>query len=135
MDSNLKEQEVSTKEFLTETAKFFQNIGKSWRLLMIGLLSGAIISFVMDIVNEKETNYIATVSFNLDIGGGSSQSMNQMSGFATAFGVGGFQQNQSGDLLSGANFPTLAKSRIVFEKALMTNVIVEGDTGRALQET
>jgi hypothetical protein len=129
MDNNLKEQEVSTKEFLAETAKLLRSIGKSWRLLMIGLLSGAIVSFVMDIVNEKETNYIATVSFNLDISGGSSgQNMNQMSGFATAFGIGGFRQSQSGDLLSGANFPTLAKSRIVFEKALMTNVVVEGDT-------
>jgi hypothetical protein len=127
MDTNLKEQEVSTKEFLSQTIRFFRSIGKSWRLLMIGLLSGAIISFVVDIINKKEINYIATVSFNLDIGGGS-QNMNQMSGFATAFGIGGLPQSQSGDLLSGANFPTLAKSRIVFERALMTNIVVGRDT-------
>lgn len=127
MDANLKEQEVSTKEFLSQTFNFVRSIGKSWRLLMIGLLSGAIISFILDIVNEEEKKYMAAVSFNLDIGG-ANQGTNPMSGFASAFGLGGMQQNQSGDLLSGANFPTLAKSRIVFEKALMTNVVVEGDT-------
>lgn len=128
METTLKEQEVSTKEFLKQTIQFVRNIGKSWRFLMIGLLLGAIISFVMDIVNRKETNYIAEISFNLDIGGGGSQGMGQMSGLASTFGLGGMQQSQSGDLLSGANFPTLAKSRIVFEKALMTKVVVAGDT-------
>lgn len=127
MENTLKEQEVSTKEFLKQTIRFVRNIGKSWRLMMIGLLAGAIVSFTLDIINEKETDYLATISFNLDIGGGG-PGMGQMSGIADAFGIGGMQQNQSGDLLSGANFPTLAKSRIVFEKALMTNVVVGGDT-------
>ncbi len=127
MNTNFKEQEVSTKEFLSQTFNFIRDIGKNWRLLMIGLLLGTIVSFVLDIINEEEKKYMASVSFNLDIGG-SNQGMNPMSGFATAFGLGGMQQSQSGDLLSGANFPTLAKSRIVFEKALMTNVVLDGDT-------
>lgn len=128
METNLKEQEVSTKEFIKQTIKFVQDIGKSWRLLMIGLLLGAIVSFILDIVNQKETSYQATISFNLDIGGGGSSGMGQMSGIADVLGVGGMTQGQSGDLLSGANFPTLAKSRIVFEKALMSNVVLAGDT-------
>ena len=128
MENKLREKEVSTKEFLRQTVEFLEKIGKNWRILMIGLLSGAIVSFIKDIVNEEETEYIATISFNLDIGGGGNQGMNPMSGFATAFGLGGIQQNQSGDLLSGTNFPTLAKSRIVFEKALMADVVVDGDT-------
>jgi hypothetical protein len=60
MDSNLKEQEVFTKEFLTETAK--PKILVKAEGLPIST-SYFIISFVMDIVNEKETNYTATVSF------------------------------------------------------------------------
>lgn len=129
MNNQFQEQEVSTKEFIKKTVEFFQSIGKSWRLLMIGLLTGALVSFILDIVNKKETDYVATISFNLDIGGGaSSNAMGQFGGLASAFGVGGGQQSQTGDLLSGSNFPVLAKSRIVFEKALMTNVVVEGDT-------
>lgn len=130
MMNQSQEEQISTKEFLKKTFAFFKVIGNNWRLLMIGLLTGATISIIQDIINKKETTYDARIVFNLDIGGGGGgNAMGQFGGLATAFGVagvGGMQQNQGGDLLSGSNFPALVQSRIVYEKALMMNVEVYG---------
>lgn len=120
-----QEEQISTRDFLLKIVDFFQAIGKGWRLLLIGLATGALIGVIRDVVTQKEPVYTSTLVFNLDIGG--TQNGNAgLGGLASVFGMGGMQQAQGGDLFSGANFPALVQSRAVYERALMTDVVVDG---------
>lgn len=126
---NLTEEQITTKEFFLKLISFFKVIGSKWRILMIGLLLGAILSIIQDAITKKPTKYEAKIVFNIDIGGGG-VGTNQLGGLAATFGLGGGipQAAQGGDLLSGTNFAALLQSRIVFERALMKEVNVKGKT-------
>lgn len=127
---NIKEEQITTKEFFLKLINFFKVIGSKWRILMLGLLLGAIASIIQDLINKKETKYEAKIIFNIDIGGGGAASTSQLGGLAASIGLAGNipQGAQGGDLLSGTNFAALLQSRIVYERALMKNVQVNGKT-------
>lgn len=120
----IQEEYISTKDFLIKVVKGIRNLWTFWRFLTIGLLMGSSVTIVYDTVKKKETIYGAKMVFNLELGGGSSN-MGQLAGLTSAFGLGGSVQ-QSGDLFSGSNFVELLTSRIVFERALLKEVDIDG---------
>lgn len=118
----VEEQKVSTKQFLQNTFNFFKLISKEWRLLMIGLVGGGIISNVQDYFTENEKSYRASMVFQLEIENGGNAG--GLGGFASLMGVGGAAGG--GNLFSGANFPAMVHSQKVLEKTLLKTVEVNG---------
>ncbi len=128
MSDNIQivEDSISTKDFILKVFNFFKLISKNWRLILIGLLAGTSISLVIDLMSKKKTNYRSTIIFNLELGGGGGNS--QLGGLASAFGIMGNNNLSGGELFTSQNFPTIVLSRAVFERALMKNVEVDGDS-------
>lgn len=120
------EGQLSTRELLESTFRFFRLIGTNWRLWTAALLLGAILSLLKDSFTEKKMTYRATILFNLELGGGNGAS--QLGGLASAFGLGGGNTASSGELFTSQNFPTIVRSRAVMERALMKTVVVDGDS-------
>ena len=120
----IQEEYISTKDFLVKVVKSVRNLWSFWRFLTLGLLFGSLSTIIYDMIEKKETIYGAKMVFNLELGG-SNTNMGQLAGLTSAFGLGGAVQ-QSGDLFSGSNFTELLTSRIVFERALMKEIEVDG---------
>lgn len=120
----IQEEYISTKDFLVRVVKAVRNLWMYWRVLTLGILLGAIATIVYDMVKKKETIYGAKMVFNLELGS-SNSSMGQLAGLTSAFGLGSPVQ-QSGDLFSGSNFMELLTSRIVFERALLKEIDIDG---------
>ncbi len=120
----IQEEQVNTKELLKKTIQFLREVGKEWRLLLISLALGSLISLLMDLQEVKETEYVGEIQFNLETGGGGG-GFGGLGGLAGAFGmnVGGATSN---DLFSGGNFNLLVGSKALYEKALMKEVLING---------
>lgn len=122
--NKIQENQISTEDFFKKVFVFFGVLGKNWRLLLIGFTIGALIALISDYITVKKTQYRASITFNLELG--SSGSAGQLGGLASALGVGAMGQAQSGDFFSGSNFPKLIQTLVVYEKALMKEVEVNG---------
>lgn len=120
------EGQLSSRELLESTFRFFNLIGRNWRIWSSALLLGAVLSLLKDTFTEKVVTYRATILFNLELGGGSGVS--QLGGLASAFGLGGGNTVNGGELFTSQNFPTIVRSRAVMERALMKTVEVDGDS-------
>ncbi|MFT7247922.1 MAG: hypothetical protein ACI8UX_002047 [Psychromonas sp.] len=123
---NNSENLVSTKELLNQFFDFLDLLASKWRLWLATLLGGACLSLAIDLTLDKVTTYRSTIIFNLELGGGAGQGA--LSGFASAFGMGGGNTASGGDLFTSQNFPTLLRSRAVMERALMKTVVLDGDS-------
>jgi hypothetical protein len=120
----IQEEQISSKELILKVIHLRELISNQWRLLMIFMAFGALLSLLLDWKKYKETQYNAEIIFNLEVGnagGGGGELM----GLASAFGFGG-NNNRSSEIFSGENFNQLVQSRIVYERALMKEVIVNG---------
>lgn len=119
---HIDENKISTKKFLQNFFGFIQVLGRNWRLLMLGLLLGACFSLIKDISSEQVNNFRATIIFKLEVesGGG----MGDLGGLGSLMGVGGANMG-GGDLFSGQNFPAIVQSQTVYERALMSTVMVD----------
>jgi hypothetical protein len=122
-----QESYIATKELLLNIFSFFDLIFSKWRIWMIAMMVGVVISLIIDLTDEKVIDYKANIVFNLELGGASSNS--QLGGLASAFGLPSMSGGgSSGELFTSQNFPTIVRSRAVLERVLMKDVVVNGDT-------
>ncbi|MFN3589989.1 MAG: hypothetical protein ACK4UP_11465 [Spirosomataceae bacterium] len=121
----LQEDYISTKDFLIKVIKGIKKLWSYWQFLCIGMVLGSLTTLISDLANKREEVYGAKMVFNLEIGGQGSD-MGGLSGLTSSLGLGGSTQ-QSGDIFSGMNFVELITSRIVFERALLKEVEINGN--------
>ncbi len=121
-----QEKFIATKELLLNIFSFFTLIFSKWRIWLSAILIGTIISLIIDLTQERVINFRSTIIFNLELGGTNASS--QLGGLASAFGIGVQSGGSSGELFTSQNFPTIVRSRAVLERALMKDVVVDGDT-------
>jgi hypothetical protein len=122
----IQEEQISTKDLLKKVIGVFKLIGSEWKLLLISVGIGTLISILLDVKDIKETDYIGEIQFNLESGGNGQNPMSGFGGLANAFGMGGMGAATSNDLFSGGNFGLMVSSKALYEKALMKEVTVGG---------
>lgn len=123
----IQEEQISTKDLVHKIINVLKLIGNEWRLLLIGISLGTLISILMDVKELKDTEYTGEIEFNLESGGATQTGgLGGLGGLASAFGVGGMGGATSNDLFSGGNFSLVVGSKTLYEKALMQEVIVGG---------
>jgi uncharacterized protein involved in exopolysaccharide biosynthesis len=125
--SQTQEEIISTKDLIIKILNIFKLISSNWRLILIAAGLGSATSLLFDVKSFKKPIYQASITFNLE--NGSAGGANDMANFASAFGMGGMGGMggaKSVDLFSGENFWEILKTRIVIEKALMTEVNLNG---------
>ncbi len=122
----MQEEQVSTKDLIKKIIGIFNLIGSQWKILLISVGIGTIVSILLDAKDIKETEYVAEIQFNLESGGGGQNQMGGFAGLAGAFGMGGMGGASSNDLFSGNNFGLMISSKTLYERALMKEVIIGG---------
>lgn len=120
----IQEEQINTKDLIKKVIGVFTLIGNEWRLLLISIALGTLISILLDVKELKDTDYTGEIQFNLEAGGGQQMNLGGLGGLAGAFGMGGGVT--SNDLFSGGNFGLLISSKTLYEKALMQEVLVSG---------
>ncbi|MBA4850102.1 hypothetical protein [Emticicia sp. BO119] len=120
----IQEEQISTKDLFQKIINVFRLIGSEWKLLLIGIAVGTLLSILMDINNFKESQFYGEIQFNLESGNPNQGGMGGLAGFANAFGMGGMGGAQTNDLFSGGNFGLVISSKALYEKALMKEVMV-----------
>lgn len=122
----IQEEQISTKDLIKKIINVFILIGNEWRLLLISISVGTLISIILDIKQLKDTEFTGEIQFNLESGGNTQGGFGGFGGLAGAFGLGGMGGTTSNDLFSGGNFGLVVASKTLYEKALMKEVIVGG---------
>jgi hypothetical protein len=122
----IQEEQISTKDLIKKIIGMFNLIGSQWKILLISVGVGTLISIMLDVKDIKETEFIGEIQFNLESGGNGQNQMGGLAGLAGAFGMGGIGGATSNDLFSGGNFGLMVSSKALYEKALMKEVIVGG---------
>lgn len=121
----IQEEQISTKDLFKKIIGVFRLIGSEWRLLLISIALGTLISILLDIKNFKESQFYGEIQFNLESGSANQNQIGGFAGLANAFGVGGMGGGaQSNDLFSGGNFNLVIASKTLYERALMKEVTV-----------
>ncbi len=121
----IQEEQINTKDLLKKVIGVFKLIGNEWRLLLISIALGTLISILLDVKELKDTDYTGEIQFNLEAGGGQQMGLGGLGGLAGAFGIGG-GGTSSNDLFSGGNFGLVISSKTLYEKALMKEVLIGG---------
>jgi hypothetical protein len=118
-----KSDEISIKELLEKTKKWFYYLLSKWKIIILAGIIGASLGLVY--ATSKKPIYKATLSFALEDekgGGGLGGAL----GLASSFGIdlGG----SGGSIFTGSNLTELFKSRSMVEKTLLSPVVVDGKT-------
>jgi len=120
----IQEEQINTKDLIKKVIGVFKLISNQWRLLLISISLGTLISILLDVKELKDTDYTGEIQFNLEAGGGQQMAMGGFGGLAGAFGMG--MGASSNDLFSGGNFGLFISSKTLYEKALMQEVLIGG---------
>lgn len=120
----IQEEQINTKDLIKKVIGVFKLISNQWRLLLISIALGTLISILLDVKELKDTDYTGEIQFNLEAGGGQQMAMGGLGGLAGAFGMG--MGAASNDLFSGGNLGLFISSKTLYEKALMQEVLIGG---------
>jgi len=120
----IQEEQINTKDFIKKVIGVFKLISNQWRLLLISISLGTLISILLDVKELKDTDYSGEIQFNLEAGGSQQMPMGGFGGLAGAFGIG--MGTASNDLFSGGNLGLFISSKALYEKALMQEVLIGG---------
>jgi hypothetical protein len=120
----IQEEQINTKDLIKKVIGVFKLISSEWRLLLISISLGTLISILLDVKELKDTDYTGEIQFNLETGGGQQMAMGGFGGLAGAFGMG--MGTASNDLFSGGNLGLFISSKTLYEKALMQEVLIGG---------
>lgn len=119
MSQNIKDEQVSTKEFFLSVFKYLNFLGRNWQILLSALIVGTVYDTINNSLLESADTYSGQTTFHLELEGGGGQ--NNLGGFASAFGIN-TSQAQGGSLLSSSNFEAIVLSVNVFQNAFMREV-------------
>jgi hypothetical protein len=119
MSQNIKDEQISTKEFFLSVFKYLNFLGRNWQILLSALIVGTVYDTINNSLLESADTYSGQTTFHLELEGGGGQ--NNLGGFASAFGIN-TSQAQGGSLLSSSNFEAIVLSVNVFQNAFMREV-------------
>lgn len=122
----IQEEQLTTKDLIFQFIGILKQLSKEWRLLLIGACLGGLLSVAYDLKEYRETLYWGEVSFNLESGNQSNNTLGAFAGMASAFGIQGGGAGGSSDLFSGINFGVVLNSRALYDRAFMKEVTVNG---------
>lgn len=113
--------EISLKQIFITGSSFYFYLLKKWHIILAFVVLGGVLGLIY--ANSKKVSFIATCTFVLEDGGGSS-AMGQYAGIASMVGVdlGG----AGGGIFQGDNLLELYKSRSMLEKTLLSEVEIDG---------
>jgi hypothetical protein len=122
MNTNEQEadEQVSVKQVFAAIRKGFNYVKSKWKLIVFFAFVGAIAGFIYSI--EKKTVYTASCTFVID-DGNKKGALSELAGIASLSGLG---QNSVGGVFQADNILELYKSRSMIEKALLSEVVIEG---------
>lgn len=117
---NNSEEEISLKELILKFLDWFQYLKSKWIIIFIMSLFGGVLGLSYSYI--KKPVYTATLTFALEekSAGGASGINSIASSFGLNLGSG------EGGAFAGENIIELMKSRLMIEKTLLSNVIIEG---------
>ncbi|NRT10961.1 Wzz/FepE/Etk N-terminal domain-containing protein [Flavobacterium sp. 14A] len=113
--------DISLKEVVIKGKEWFDHLLSKWKLILIVSSLGAFLGLTYSFISKPL--YKANLSFVIEddkAGGGLSSAMGLASTFGIDLGGGG------GSMFSSANLIELFKSRSMVEKALLSNVSLDG---------
>ncbi|WP_048903610.1 lipopolysaccharide biosynthesis protein [Pedobacter sp. V48] len=112
--------EMSLKEVILISLKWFRYLVSKWKIILLFGLLGGIIGFICSLYNKPV--YISSSTFVLEESNGNGGGLGQYAGIASMVGIdlgGG-----GGGIFEGDNLPELYKSRSMILKTLLTTVNV-----------
>src|SRR5690606_38603634 len=101
--------------------KWWNYLLSRWRIILIVGVFGGALGLLYAII--KKPVYVATATFVLEDSG--QGGTNQYAGLASIMGVN--LGNAGSGLFSGSNIQTLYQSRSMLQKALMSEIVIEGE--------
>jgi hypothetical protein len=119
--SELRQDQFSVEAFLLKGLKFLPFLKKHYKFISIGLILGGLIGFGIEIYRSKNLSHTSEIVFILDNEGSSGGGLSEI---ASTLGFGGFMGNSS--MFSGENFKELLKTKSLYRKALLTEVVIDG---------
>jgi hypothetical protein len=113
--------EITLKEVIQKLGSAFRYLLGKWRLLLLGVVVGAVVGFSFSYF--KKTRYIGTLTFVLE--DTKTSSLGAYSGLASQLGFDLGGMGGSG-LFTGDNILEFLRSRLMIEKALLTDTVWAG---------
>ena len=121
VNKNSYNEEISLKELLEKGKEWFNYLLSKWKIILVASIIGAALGVTYSIL--KKPIYTATLTFVVEdekSGGGLGSALGLASSFGIDLGGGG------GSVFSGSNLMELFKSRSMVEKALLSDVVING---------
>lgn len=114
--------EVSIADIFQHIKAVYRYLKRKWYLILMIAIAGAGIGLVLSIL--KKPVYVASSTFVLEDGGGEGGGLGQYAGLASLAGIS--LGKDGGGIFQGDNILELYKSRLMIEKALLSEVEVDG---------
>lgn len=121
--NTLPEDQFSFNDIVKKVVSFKNLITKNWKTLILAIILGTASGYLFELLTRKPPVYIAKIVFNLENSGGGSGG--GLSDLASAFGISG-PNSASAGLFSGDNFIELLKTKNLYNRAILSEVDVEG---------
>jgi hypothetical protein len=120
----LPEDQFSFKDIVMKLISFKNLIVRNWKILILSVFLGALGGYIFEKVTKKDSVYVAKIVFLMENGGGGGGGMSDI---ASALGL---SSNGSGsaNLFVGDNFIELLKTKNLYNRAVLSKVIVNGKT-------
>jgi hypothetical protein len=111
---------LSPTVIVRSIVSLFKTLGRNWKLLLLFTAIGVGVGIYMEIEKPQHVRYVSNVTFNIS---NNQQGMGGMGDLAMMMGMG---KNADANLFAGNNFMYFAKSKPILEKAMLTEVDVNG---------
>ncbi len=112
--------EISIKDFLLTVKSYYRFLRTKWLLIVIISLIGGVLGLTYSIL--KQPVFTATTTFVLE-GGDNASNLGQYAGLASIMGI---DLNTGGGIFQGNNILELYRSRMMIEKALLSEIKYKG---------
>lgn len=123
---NSDNDEMSLKELVIKTKEWIIYFKSKWKIIIISGLIGVLIGLIIEIFEKPTYKAKLTFAMEEDKGGGSG-GLSGALGLASSFGID-LGSVGGGGAFAASNLAELMKSRLIVEKALLSPVIINGET-------
>ncbi|MEO7212710.1 Wzz/FepE/Etk N-terminal domain-containing protein [Mucilaginibacter sp.] len=120
--SNNNADEISIRDIVSNIKSAINYLKRKWYIILLIGIVGAIAGVAFSVV--KKPVYTATSTFVLEENGGKGGALGQYAGLASLAGID--LGKDGGGIFQGDNILELYKSRVMIEKALLSEVQING---------
>ena len=115
-------QEISLIDLLNFVKRVFHLLYKKWILILFFSLTGLLIGYIYS--TKKKPQFHAVLTYVMEEEKNGSNNLSSLGGMASQFGIGNSNTGNSG-IFSSTYLLEFMKSRILFEKLLLSSVFVD----------